>query len=244
MPSDQMPANKGYRTVYGRRQGRPLRVGLQRLIQDKLPALAVPIPNAGRQIDLASLFPNACDQIWLEIGFGGGEHLAWQARMVRDSGWPVGIIGAEYFINGVARLLRHLEGARCEDLVRIHSGDVWELLSALPPDSLSRVFVLFPDPWPKARHHKRRLLQPAFLDVLEHLMKDRGLLRVATDDPDYLTWIMGHFQDNPAFEWEAQDAKDWRCRPTDWPPTRYEEKALAAGRRGYFLSYRHHRRAG
>ncbi|MDX1710905.1 MAG: tRNA (guanosine(46)-N7)-methyltransferase TrmB [Rhodovibrionaceae bacterium] len=229
-PAPEEGAPRGLTT--GRRQGRPLRPGRRRLLADLLPRVRIEVPEEG-VLDPASLFDRPVDALWLEIGFGSGEHLAWQAA--QNPG--VGMIGAEMFLNGVAAALSEIE-ARGLDNLRILPDDAQPLLAALPPASLHRVFILFPDPWPKARHHKRRLIQPATLDRLAAAMADDAELRLATDDPGYLVWILRHLQAHRAFTWTARRADDWRRRPADWPETRYEAKARAAGRTPVYLLYR------
>lgn len=214
---------------YGRRRGRPLRHSRATLMTDLLPRLAIPAPAVGQTLDLRALFP-ATEAVWLEIGFGGGEHLAAQAEAHRG----VGVIGAEPYVNGIAGLLARIAEAKLGN-IRLWPGDVRELLVAFPPASLARVFILFPDPWPKARHHKRRLIQRPFLDELARVMAPRAELRFATDDPGYLTWSLERLTAHSGFEWLARGSADWRVRPADWPPTRYEAKALAAGRKPAYL---------
>ncbi len=226
----------GRRNFHGRRQGRPLRQGLKALLRDRLPALSVAWP-AGQEIDTARLFEPPRGEIWLEIGFGGGEHLAWQAARQAALDSDVGIIGAEFFLNGIATLLRALEDQAAAQRVRIYQGDARDLLEALPPASLDRVFILFPDPWPKKRHHKRRIIQAATLDRLAQVMRPGAELRLASDERTYLDWMMVHLAAHRGFEWPAASVADWRCRPADWPPTRYERKALAAGRKMGYLRF-------
>jgi tRNA (guanine-N7-)-methyltransferase len=168
----------------------------------------------------------------LELRFGAGEHLVWQAAEHPD----VGLIGCEPFINGVAKCLAQVERTAVTN-VRLFTDDARLVMAALPERSLSRVFVLFPDPWPKTRHHKRRLVQRATLDVLARLMKAGAELRLATDDPSYLPWMVEHACIHPAFDWLADQPADWRSRPADWPPTRYEQKMLA-GHKPVFLRLR------
>jgi len=224
-----MEMHPGREQFYGRRRGRPLRVGQRDRQQHLLPRLSFAMPEDG-QLDPASLFPAECREVWAEIGFGGGEHLADQAERHRD----VGFIGCEVFENGVAKLLGEIE-RRGLDNVRIFADDARPLLAALPPRSIGRVFILFPDPWPKARHHKRRLVAPATLDRLAEIMTDGAELRLATDDPGYQSWMLEHATRHPAFRWTARRADDWRERPDDWPATRYEQKARKAGRTPIFL---------
>jgi tRNA (guanine-N7-)-methyltransferase len=217
---------------YGRRRGRPLRVGQRERQEHLLPQLSFSLPGHGK-FDPACLFPQSPRDIWLEIGFGGGEHLAEQAGRHPD----IGFIGCEVFENGVAKLLSEVE-RRDLDNIRIFADDVRPLLAALPPRSIARVFILFPDPWPKARHHKRRLVAPATLDRLAEIMTDGAELRLATDDPGYQSWMLEHVTSHPAFAWSARRPGDWRDRPDDWPATRYEEKARKAGRTPIFLRFK------
>jgi len=172
-------------------------------------------------------------EVWLEVGFGGGEHLFWQAQQNPDDG----LIGAEPYENGVVKLLSKLEAAPLPN-IRIHMGDARDIIDALPNASLGRVFILFPDPWPKKRHQKRRIVAPATLGALARTMRPGAELRLATDDPDYLCAMLAAATETPAFEWLALRAEDWRTRPPDWPATRYEKKAIAAGRRPTFLRFR------
>ncbi len=219
------------RRFYGRRKGRPLRKGQQQLIDTLLPRLAIALPEAGK-LDPRALFPSRPSQIWLEIGFGGGEHLAEQARANPD----VGLIGCEVFLNGIATLLAQVS-ANGLDNVRLHPEDARDLLDALPEASLDRVFLLFPDPWPKRRHADRRFIQPANLDLLARLMKPGAEFRVASDDPTYIGWVLAHLMRHPAFAWTARGPEDWRVRTPDWPGTRYESKALREGRQPVFLRF-------
>jgi tRNA (guanine-N7-)-methyltransferase len=219
------------RTLYGRRRGKKLRAGQEALLDTLLPKLLITVPPEPQKIDLAALFGSA-REIWLEVGFGAGEHLVWQAAEHPD----VGLIGCEPFINGVAKCLAQVERTAVTN-VRLFTDDARLVMAALPERSLARVFVLFPDPWPKTRHHKRRLVQRATLDVLARLMKAGAELRLATDDPSYLPWMVEHACSHPAFDWLADRPSDWRSRPADWPPTRYEQKMLA-GHKPVFLRLR------
>jgi tRNA (guanine-N7-)-methyltransferase len=234
------------RTLHGRRRGKKLRAGQQSLLDTLLPRLAVALPaeptvmadgdvaKSAAKIDLARLFAGAIPEggVWLEVGFGAGEHLVWQAEHHPE----VGFIGCEPYVNGVAKCLAHIARAGVSN-VRLFADDARFVMAALPPQSLTRVFVLFPDPWPKTRHHKRRFVQRHNLDVLAQLMRPHAELRLATDDPGYLSWMVEHACTHPAFEWLAERPADWRARPDDWPPTRYEEKMLA-GRKPVFLRLR------
>lgn len=224
---------------HGRRRGRRLRPGQERLLETYLPELQVPVPAAGAGVDPASWFSFAPREVWLEIGFGAGEHLARQATEHPD----IGMFGAEPYLNGVARLLSAIADARPEN-IRIHADDVRPLLARMADASLARVFILFPDPWPKQRHHRRRLINAGLLDALARLMRDDAELRVATDDQDYLVWILRHLKAHPDFAWTAARADDWRRRPADWPDTRYEEKNRSGGPGPTFLRYRRMPRTG
>lgn len=217
--------------LYGRRQDRPLKSRQARLMETLLPRVAVPDPAAG-PVDLQGLFPQA-EEIRLEVGFGGGEHLAWQAAHNPD----VGFIGAEPFINGVAKLLALVEDENLGN-IRVHFGDARPLIEALPDASLSRLFVLYPDPWPKKRHRKRRMISPWFFTEAARLLRPGGELRVASDIPDYIGWTLMHARAAPAFEWTAERAADWKARPADWPQTRYEAKAIREGRTPAYLIFR------
>jgi tRNA (guanine-N7-)-methyltransferase len=216
---------------YGRRRGRPLRTGQRERRTTLLPKLSFKLPESG-QFAPASVFAQPPKDIWLEIGFGGGEHLAAQAENHPE----IGFIGCEVFENGIVKLLGEIARRQLAN-IRIYADDARPLLAALAPRSIGRVFILFPDPWPKARHHKRRLIAPATLDRLAEIMTDRAELRLATDDPDYLSWMLEQTTAHPALAWTARRPADWRERPTDWPATRYEEKARKAGRIPAFLRF-------
>jgi len=171
--------------------------------------------------DLFAQFPNGVQALWLEVGFGAGEHLVWQAEHRSD----VGLIGAEPYEMGVAKLLTKLDEKPLNN-VRIHEGDGRDVVAALPDASLDRFFLLFPDPWPKTRHHKRRFLQVAMLDELARVLKPGAELRFATDDQSYLPYALERLLFHAKFEWLANGPQDWLSRPADWPPTRYETKAI------------------
>jgi tRNA (guanine-N7-)-methyltransferase len=220
------------RTLYGRRRGKKLRAGQESLLDTLLPKLLITVPPEPQKIDLATLFGPSREDIWLEIGFGAGEHLVWQAEHHPE----VGLIGCEPFINGVAKCLAHIERTGVSN-VRLFTDDARLVMAALPDRSLSRAFILFPDPWPKTRHHKRRFVERTNLDALARLMKPGAELRLATDDPSYLPWMVEHACGHPAFDWLAERPSDWRSRPDDWPPTRYEQKMLA-GHKPVFLRLR------
>jgi tRNA (guanine-N7-)-methyltransferase len=218
--------------VFGRRRGRTLRAGQKTLVHELLPRLAINVPASGH-LDTDALFGSARSAIWLEIGFGGGEHLAQLAEQHPQTGF----IGCEVFENGIVKLLAQVERRRLDN-IRIFADDGRLIMAALPPASVDRVFILFPDPWPKRRQHKRRIVSRATLDGLAKIMSDGAELHLATDDGDYLSWILERVTAHPAFEWLARRPGDWRERPPDWPPTRYEAKARAASRPPAFLRVR------
>lgn len=217
--------------IYGRRRGRKLRSGRRQLRDGMLPRLAIQLPLQG-QLNPAMLFSAPLAAVWLEIGFGAGEHLAWQAERHPD----IGFIGGEVFENGVARLVGEIARHRLAN-IRLFTEDARLLVEHLLPDSIGRVFILFPDPWPKERHHKRRLVATPTLDRLARIMRPGAELRLATDDPGYCEWMLDHVTRHPRFALRAQGADEWRDRPNDWPATRYEMKARAAGRPPAFLRF-------
>lgn len=226
---------RGAPIFYGRRHGKKLRQRGQTLMQDLLPRLAIREPEAGL-LDPFALFAKPVRAVWLEVGFGGGEHLAAQAEANPD----VGFIGGEVFVNGIASLLNHVD-RRALDNVRIYPGDVRQLLPWLPDACLDKVFVLFPDPWPKKRHAERRFIIRGNLDVLARLMRDDAELRVASDDPTYIEWAIDQLLGHPYFR-PARPIDEYRARPADWPPTRYEAKAIAQGRPPAYLPFIRRRR--
>jgi tRNA (guanine-N7-)-methyltransferase len=215
--------------LHGRRRGHKLRPGQQTLLETGLtPRRATVADIAAR--GPAGIFPTPPKQIWLEVGFGGGEHIAWQAAHNPD----IGLIGCEVYETGIATLLTQLRDA-AQDNVRIVTDDAHLVIDALPDASLARAFILFPDPWPKARHHKRRFVSHATMDDLARVLKDGAELRLATDDIAYLRVMLEVACGHPDFEWLARRPVDWRERPEDWPQTRYEAKAIQQGRPPAFL---------
>ncbi len=217
---------------YGRRKGHPLRARAERLVAELLPRVAVPDPAPGG-LDIATLFSPDCPDLWMEIGFGKGEHLAAQAAAHPE----VGFIGCEPFINGVAGALAEIEDRGLGN-VRLFADDVRYLLPALPDVSIGRLFLLFPDPWPKTRHHKRRFINLENLDALARILKDGAQFRFATDHMGYCRWALARLMAHPAFEWLAEGPDDWRARPADAAPTRYEQKARREGKACVYLTFR------
>ncbi len=201
---------------FGRLKSRPIKPRQAALVETRLPALRVP-PGP---VSSPELMPTA-RETWLEIGFGGGEHMAAQAARAPD----VLFLGAEPFLNGVASAVRHIEEQGLRN-VRLHDADVRDLIARIPDASLARVFILFPDPWPKTRQQKRRLVQPALVCDLARVLQPGGKLRFASDVASYVDQALAGFLANPAFTWQAARADDWRAPPADHVTTRYEEKRL------------------
>ncbi len=223
------------RRFHGRRLARPLTQRRKELIENLLPRLRIQIPEAG-SVDPHALFAPTRRQVWLEIGFGGGEHLAWQAERHPD----IGFVGCEPFLNGLASLLTAIEERQLVN-VRLHPDDARLLLRRLAPKSIDRCFILFPDPWPKARHKKRRIVSTETLDWLGSAMADEAELRLASDDADYVAHMLEVATGHPAFE-AVRIGEESARRPDDWPPTRYEEKARAKGAACRFLIFRRKQR--
>lgn len=217
---------------FGRRAGQSLRRNHSRLVAELLPQLRVP-EDPAVLANPASMFAGSVREVWLEIGFGGGEHLAWQAARNPD----VGILGAEPFINGVAKLLSQIEEQQLSN-IRILDDDIRPRMPQIADASVSRAFLLFPDPWPKARHHKRRFVNRQNLDQLHRILKPGAEFRVASDIDDYIRWTLREVTRHGGFEWTAEQPDDWRIRPADWPQTRYEAKALREGRNSAYLRFR------
>ena len=232
------PSPQIERRLFGRRKGKPLRPSRQKLMDELLPRLRIPRPGEGEEIDPAALFDFPPKAVWFEVGFGKGEHLAWQAEHNPETGF----IGCEPFETGLAGLCAEIEDRDLHN-VRVFEDDAALLLAALKPNSLERVFVLFPDPWPKKRHHKRRFISPSRLDLIARALRDGAELRLGTDHPGYAAWMLRHLLARDDFEWLAERPADWQVRPADWPPTRYEEKALQEGRKSVYLRFRYRQAA-
>jgi tRNA (guanine-N7-)-methyltransferase len=216
-PTEAAPhPDRNRRKLYGRRKGPKLSDRQKSLRQTLLGELAWKIGEAPE-----TQFPNGVREFWLEVGFGAGEHLVTLAAAQPQ----VGLIGAEPYEMGMAKILTKLEENPLNN-VRLYEGDGREILEALPDGSLSRFFLLFPDPWPKTRHHKRRFLQMEMLDLLAAKLKPGAELRFATDDKSYLPYALERLMAHPEFRWTATRQQDWKSRPEGWPPTRYEAKAI------------------
>ena len=216
------------RPLYGRSRGKALRAGQQRLIADTLPTLAIEPDALTRQMD----FGFEPEALWLEIGFGAGEHLIDQAK----ANPAVALIGCEPFLNGVAAALANIDRERVGN-VRLRHGDAEALVKATPEAFFSRVFLLYPDPWPKRRHNRRRIVSDAMIEALARIVKPGGEVRFATDIDDYAGWTLKRFLASPCFRWTPSSASDWRTPWPGWRPTRYEVKAHRAGRASVYLTF-------
>jgi tRNA (guanine-N7-)-methyltransferase len=216
------------RRLYGRSRGKALRPGQERRVAAALPMVEVALDTLHRP----GLFPFQPREIWLEIGFGSGEHLLGQARANPD----VGFVGCEPFLNGVAAALSGIEREKLSN-IRLRRGDAQALVESAPEAFFSRVFILYPDPWPKRRHHKRRVVSEATIEALARVMRPGAELRFATDIDDYAGWTLRRFLRARQFRWTAARAIDWRTPWPDWRPTRYESKAHRAGRASVYLTF-------
>jgi tRNA (guanine-N7-)-methyltransferase len=217
------------RRLYGRRQGHKLRAGQAALVEELLPAIAVPEDGP---LDAPRLFGDD-RPIEVEIGFGAGEHLAGQAQARPDHGF----VGCEPFLNGVVGALTHVRERELAN-VRLHMGDALDVLERLPDAGLDRVYLLHPDPWPKARHAKRRMVNHGPLDLIAAKLKPGAEFRLGTDDPTYCRWAMMVMNQRRDFVWTATGAADFLTRPADWPETRYERKARRKGHEVWYFRYR------
>ena len=224
-PHHAQPGSGG---VFGRRAGRRLRVGQAVLVDDLLPRLELD-PNG--PIDPGLVLPQA-REIRLEVGFGGGEHLAHHAAVRADAGF----IGCEPFRNGVAKFLERAAGQDLDN-VRLFIGDAGVLIDRLPDGCLDGVDVFYPDPWPKRRQRKRRFISVDILERLARVMRAGALLRFATDIDDYAGWTLARILCSPRFAWRATGADDWTRPWAGWPSTRYEAKALREGRKPVYLTF-------
>ena len=216
--------------LHGRRAGRPLRKDQRARMARDLPSLEIPLAALS---DPAALFPAPLAGLRLEVGFGGGEHLATEAGRCPD----VGFIGCEPFLNGVAKLVERIDALDLAN-IRLHPGDAGELLDALPPACLDGADVFYPDPWPKRRQRKRRFLSEGNLDRLARALKPGAPLRFATDIDDYAGWVLARILRSTDFTWEAGEADDWRRPFPGWPSTRYEQKAIREGRPPAYFTFR------
>jgi len=236
MPETPHRSGAPWRNFYGRRKGKDLRPSQEAYLAQDLGALSPGAVGwdsnpARTPLDLRAVFGDR--PVWLEIGFGGGEHMVHQA--LRHAG--VGIIGCEPYINGVAMLLGKIRAAGVENIA-IHPGDVRDLFDVLPDAAVARAFLLYPDPWPKKKHHRRRFVTPEHLDPLARVLAPGAEFRIATDIPDYVRQALEQVLRRGDFDWLAEGPDDWRQPWPDWVPTRYERKALREGRMPHYLTFR------
>ena len=223
-------AADGRGAFWGRRKGKRLRAAQAGRVEDLLPRLRFDPPDL---TDPAALFPRPVREVWLEIGFGGGEHLLANARRHPD----IGILGVEPFVNGMAKLLASLEADHI-DTVRLHDGDATGVLAALPDTSLERVDLNYPDPWPKRRHNRRRFVSDDSLRQIARVLRPGGTFRFVSDIDHYVGWTLARLLRAPELRWTAEAPGDWREPFADWPGTRYEAKALREGRRPSYIAAR------
>jgi tRNA (guanine-N7-)-methyltransferase len=236
-PFDHSAGNKGSaerrpRAFFGRRKGRPLRPRQASLIDDLLPRLAVNLADSA-PADLRPLFPQGTSDVRLEIGFGGGEHMVDAARAQPN----VGFIGVEPFVNGMAKALAAIEATGLAN-IRLHFGDALDVLDWLPAASLGRVDLIYPDPWPKRRHWKRRFVQDRTIAEIARIVRPGGELRFVTDVADYAAWTLERLLRSPEFAWTAECAADWQLPWDGFMTTRYEAKAMRARRVPCYLIFR------
>lgn len=229
---------------FGRRKGRVIRKTKTTLLESFLPNLRI---SKNTAFDKETLFGTEVDEICLEIGFGNGEHIAGQACKNPQTGY----IGAEVFQNGVANLLSLITGIKITadlpekitlepgrvDNIRIWDDDIRLLFKNMPNQFLDKIYLLFPDPWPKKRHASRRFVNPENLQELSRLLKKGGILRIATDHKVYKSWTLHQMHACPDFKWTATCGNDWKHEPADWVQTKYQRKAIREGRRAVFLDY-------
>jgi tRNA (guanine-N7-)-methyltransferase len=214
---------------YGRRKGRPLRNTSKRLLEELLPAYVVPDNTS----DPDKLFTHNPRKLYLEIGFGGGEHLAMVAKNHPENAY----IGAEPFLNGVSSFLKYCQDEALKN-VRIWPDDIRLQLSSWPNECLDGIFIMFPDPWPKIRHSSRRIINKDNLAAFARLIKVSGSLRMASDHSSAKNWILSGMLENPYFDWTAESPDDWNVQPRDCPETRYMRKALKEGRRPAWFDFK------
>lgn len=216
--------------LHGRRRGRKLGAHHALLLKALLPRVSLDLSRP--VADPASLFPGRPSALWLEVGFGGGEHLAAEALAHPGAGY----IGCEFFVNGIAKALALIEAHRLRN-VRLYNGDARAAIEALPPQSLNGAYLLYPDPWPKRRHYERRFLSNGMLTCLARAMRPGAELRLATDIDGYAGWSLACVLRSPDFVWAPSGAPDWQKPWDGWTGTRYESKALRDKRRPVYLTF-------
>jgi tRNA (guanine-N7-)-methyltransferase len=220
-------------SFFGRRKGHKLRSHQAELIDYLLPHLALDIGGGPAPSRLAELFEGAIDDVRLEIGFGGGEHLIAEAQAFPR----IGFIGCEPYVNGMAKILTQIEALNIPN-IRLYAGDAAELLAWAPPQSMARIDLIHPDPWPKRRHWKRRFVQDATVAAMARIIKPGGEFRFVSDIDDYCAWTLAHLMRSPDFLWTAERAIDWRQPWDGYTMTRYGRKAEREGRVAAYLRFR------
>ena len=214
--------------TYGRSKGKPLSPNQKLLMKKEYPKIDI----SKLVIEAKNPLINIKGEVWLEIGFGGAEHILWQAKNNPD----VTIIGVEPFLNGVAKAVNGVVDQGLRNIL-LYRGDARDVINLLPDNSLNRVFILFPDPWQKKRHNKRRLINEKLLSDLYRVIEQEGTFRFGSDITDYVDWVLTRIKSHDGFEWRVSERKDWMERSTDWPETRYLAKALEEGRQGHFFDF-------
>ncbi len=238
MSDDTPKSPDGQPLWYGRRRTHKLRPGRAKLIESRLPALRIADARDDTPVELAEQFGRSGAPVHLEIGFGAGEHLSGVAAATPDTDF----IGCEPFINGVASLLADIERDGLTN-IRLFDEDARQLLPRLPDAAISKIYILFPDPWPKTRHNRRRLMQQETLTELARIACDDATLIFASDHMDYVAWTLAEVQRHTDWVWTAARPDDWRCPPPGWVETRYEAKGRRKGDRpAYLVMHRKPRR--
>jgi tRNA (guanine-N7-)-methyltransferase len=232
MPPDEGAAAHAHGSFFGRRKGHKLRIHQADLIAHLLPQLALDIGSPA-PADLSELFDDRIEGIRLEIGFGGGEHLIAEAQAFPD----IGFIGCEPYVNGMAKILTQIEAAEIRN-IRLYAGDAAELVAWAPPQSMARIDLIHPDPWPKRRHWKRRFVQDATVAAMARILKPHGEFRFVSDIDDYCAWTLAHLLRSPDFFWTAERASDWHLPWAGYTMTRYGRKAEREGRKAAYLRFR------
>ncbi len=234
--TDKSPSGAPWRNFYGRLKGKHMKDTQKDYVVEDLAGLSLPNvtweENPERtKMDMKTQFGDK--PVWLEVGFGGGEHMVHQAIANPD----VQFLGCEPYINGVGMLLGKIRNAGVKNIT-LHPGDARDVMDILPTGSIDRAFLLYPDPWPKKRHHRRRFVTPEHLDPLARCLKAGAIFRVATDIEDYVRQTMEQMTQRDDFEWLSQTADDWRTAWPDWHSTRYEQKALREERTPHYMTFR------
>jgi tRNA (guanine-N7-)-methyltransferase len=232
MPPDDGAAAHAHGSFFGRRKGHKLRIHQADLIAHLLPQLALDIGSPA-PADLSELFDDGIETIRLEIGFGGGEHLIAEAQAFPD----IGFIGCEPYVNGMAKILTQIEAVNIRN-IRLYAGDAAELVAWAPPQSMARIDLIHPDPWPKRRHWKRRFVQDATVAAMARILKPQGEFRFVSDIDDYCAWTLAHLLRSPDFFWTAERAADWHLPWAGYTVTRYGRKAEREGRKAAYLRFR------